>query len=210
MLFSEDKSMKFIIISSEMGFDREARAFNKLFDAGASLLHLRKPQVTKPELADLLQQISTDYYDRIVLHDHFELAYSFGLKGIHLNRRNPNRPEFEVSSVSCSCHSLKQVSDCAGNYNYVFLSPIFDSISKSGYNHAFTEPELRDAQEKNIINENVIALGGINETTIPLAKKYGFGGMAVLGALWEDYSCDKDEDKLLQRFKNLHSIINQK
>lgn len=88
----------------------------------------------------------------------------------------------------------------------MFLSPIFDSISKSGYNHAFTKEQLLEAKSRHLINEKVVALGGIDHKTIPFAVQYGFGGIAVLGSLWENYLQDKDKKALLQRFRNLQAI----
>jgi threonine dehydrogenase-like Zn-dependent dehydrogenase len=42
---------------------------------------------------------------------------------------------------------------------------------------------LLSAKASGLINERVIALGGISPKTIPHAAAYGFGGVAVLGAL---------------------------
>lgn len=63
-----------------------------------------------------------------------------------------------------------------------------------------------NAKAKGIINTKVMALGGINEDTIPLAADYGFGGVAVLGALWADYPSDRDQEGLSKRFNNLWDI----
>jgi thiamine-phosphate pyrophosphorylase len=87
--------------------------------------------------------------------------------------------------------------------DYLFLSPVFDSISKENYNSRFPESLLCDLKSKGIINEKVIALGGVNKHNISKVKDYGFGGAAVLGALWEDFPQQQDTDKLLTRFKEL-------
>ena len=67
---------------------------------------------------------------------------------------------------------------------YVFLSPIFNSISKQGYASAFTPKALFEAKQKGIINEKVVALGGITAANINKIKSYGFGGVALLGDVW--------------------------
>ena len=69
------------------------------------------------------------------------------------------------------------------DYDYVFLSPIFDSISKVGYNSAFTEDMLRDASVKGIIDEKVVALGGVTFEKISYLKELNFGGAAMMGVL---------------------------
>jgi thiamine-phosphate pyrophosphorylase len=138
----------------------------------------------------------------------------FSLKGIHLNRRNwqQGTPLPEVIndhpgsehrlSVSRSCHSFDDVS-APGSSDYAFLSPVFDSISKTGYKQAFTPQQLYEAKERQIINENVIALGGITSDKIPTACRYGFGGVAVLGALWGDFAANGNGVELLKRFNEL-------
>lgn len=206
MLFREDELMKLIIITNEIVFEGNGTLLNKLFAEGMETLHLRKPFATESEVEYLLNQIDAEYHRQIVLHDHFGLLNTFNLKGVHLNRRNSVRPQITDISVSRSCHSLECLEASIENHDYIFLSPIFDSISKAGYNHAFTEEQLLEAKLKHLINEKVIALGGIDHKTIPLAVQYGFGRVAVLGSLWGNYLQDKDEKALLKRFRNLQAM----
>ena len=67
--------------------------------------------------------------------------------------------------------------------DYVFLSPIFDSISKQGYKGVFSENVLRNAE--GIIDAKVIALGGVTFSAIPWLQSLNFGGAAFLGDVWE-------------------------
>lgn len=99
-------------------------------------------------------------------------------------------------SISRSCHSFEEVTESLDNANpdspkgsksefdYVFLSPIFDSISKKGYKHSFSNRDLEDAGNSGIINEKVIALGGIIPQFIPQLRAWNFGGAAFLGDVW--------------------------
>ena len=200
--------MKLIIITAENLFDGEASVLNHLFDAGMEILHLRKPSSSENEIRELLSQVDTKYHQRIVLHDHYFLADSFDVKGIHLNSRNaiPNMESMRITSRSC--HTFECIGQ-SSDLDYVFLSPIFDSISKVGYKQAFSHEQLTDAKKKGIINERVIALGGIDTNTIPLAANYGFGGVAALGSLWQNFVKDKDENALSERFENLQKISNK-
>ena len=68
--------------------------------------------------------------------------------------------------------------------DYVFLSPIFDSISNQGYGKAFTSEELQNAKNQGLIGERTYALGGVELSRLPALRALGFGGAAVLGALW--------------------------
>lgn len=123
-----------------------------------------------------------------------------------MNSRNNRVPEGHRGTVSRSCHLLEEVR-LAKDFDYVFLSPIFNSISKQGYGSGFTAEELQQAAAQGIITPRVIALGGMDANTIPQAAKLGFGGVAVLGALWEDYLSAPDAGRLLSRFKLLKHIL---
>lgn len=61
------------------------------------------------------------------------------------------------------------------------MSPIYDSISKEGYNSPYTAEELRQAGKDKIIDGKVMALGGITPENILEVKDFGFGGAVVLG-----------------------------
>lgn len=177
--------MTLIVITLPHFFEGEADALNALFDAGLEILHLRKPHATLARMKQLLNGIRTEYHARIVTHECFELADEYGLKGIHLNGRNPEPPQGFTRHISCSCHSLPEVVRKKESCQYVFLSPIYNSISKEGYAAAFTPQSLREAADKGIIDHRVMALGGITLSHLPRVKALGFGGAAVLGDLWQ-------------------------
>lgn len=195
--------MRLAVITQEKFIGNEALIINRLFDAGLLLLHLRKPQSTKGETEKLLKQISVEYYNRVVLHDHFSLLDQFPLKGVHLNSRNP---EFGKKgySVSKSCHTIEEIEISADKFDYIFLSPVFNSISKKGYTGKFNPNEISEARNKGIINEKVFALGGIDISNINIVKHYGFGGVGVLGAVWSNL----DSDGIIGKYKELVKLCN--
>lgn len=197
--------MKLIVITTERILENEAYAVNQLFECGLQALHFRKPHASLKETEAILKDIDPSFHMRIIIHDHFQLVEMFELKGIHINSRNPGIYHNPGISVSCSCHSLDEVVAAQG-YDYMFLSPVFDSISKIGYRKGFTTQQLSEAGMKGIINEQVIALGGITPENIPEISQYGFGGIAVLGALWGGFYNDGNVDELLKRFNNLKTI----
>ena len=182
--------------------EHEAKYINQLFEAGIDLLHLRKPNSNIEDCERLLQEIPQKWHSQIVVHDHFELCEKYQLHGIHLNRRNHQIPEGVKGSISRSCHSLEEIKEIFSKhkehctqkknslqkespiYQYVFLSPIFDSISKQGYTHSFSNKDLEDAAANGLINSKVIALGGITALYIPQLRAWNFGGAAFLGDVW--------------------------
>ena len=200
--------MKLIVITTPDYFVEEDQIIKTLFDEGLDCLHLRKPNTPATYAERLLKLIPEKYHKRIVTHEHFSLTNEFNLKGIHLNYRNPIIPDGYKGQVSASCHTIDEVITDRKTCNYVFLSPIFNSISKQGYEAAFTSEELHEASHKGIINKNVYALGGINPENIPLIKDYGFGGAVVLGDLWNKFNRDRDDNyqELIKHFIKLKKL----
>ena len=136
--------MNLIVISLPHFFNSEELYINALFNSGLQTMHLRKPFATQEQLQNLLDKIEPKYYNRIVIHDLFSLVIPYNLKGIHLNSRNNIVPQSLSKQnnlhISSSCHSLLEVQQYKYKMNYVFLSPIFDSVSKPGYNSALQKP----------------------------------------------------------------------
>ncbi len=196
-----------VVITTPAFFDGEADILTQLFHEGMSRLHIRKPDCRIGELEALLCQLPADFHRHIVLHDHFDLAMKHGLYGIHLNRRNGGIPSGFTGNVSRSYHTLDEMADLS-NYNYVFLSPLFDSISKEGYPAAFSSEALEQAAEAGLINPKVIALGGMDSETITQIARFSFGGVAVLGALWGQSGSIAMEE-VVTRFHLLQQCITQ-
>lgn len=177
--------MKLIVITSPSFLENEAKAISTLFEEGLEILHLRKPEASANEIRRLLDSIPAVYHPHIVTHDHFELLNDYDLMGIHLNRRNPQVPALHTGSVSCSCHSLEEVKQRKDYCQYVFLSPIYNSLSKPGYKAAFQLDELTEAAQNRIIDAKVMALGGISIHHLQEVKNIGFGGAVLLGDVWK-------------------------
>ena len=176
----------------------EAEAITRLLNLGeADYVHIRHPLCNQIEIKRLISLIPEKLRPQLALHDHIELALSGLAGGIHTNNRNlpfmRQLPFGECRDIrfSRSCHSFDEASEslgdllgvkCDKDFDYVTLSPIFDSISKKGYLSRFDEEDLRLRLPK--IKEKVIALGGITKARIPLLKDIGFSGAAMLSALF--------------------------
>ena len=88
--------------------------------------------------------------------------------------------------VSYSAHGFTEVQHLPFHTDYVFLSPVFDSISKKGYRAGFDDPEILKAFLANS-QQKIIALGGINQERIQTCNELGFDGYAMLGHIWNKY-----------------------
>lgn len=181
-----------IVITLPYFFDGEAEQIVQLLHSSVDLIHIRKPESKAEELERLIMSIPSEYYPRLVLHDHHELAMKYHLHGVHLNGRNPQPPMGWEGSVSKSCHSLEEVKEWKEKCDYVSLSPIFDSISKQGYHAAFSSTEIEEASRQGIIDKKVLALGGVTFNKIDDVLRMGFGGGMILGDAWKNVSHPQD------------------
>lgn len=198
-----------IVITIPEMFPGEADMVNTLFANGIQRLHLRKPGASEQEMAEWIGRIDLPFRQKIIVHDHHRLLRTMGLGGIHLNARNPEAPAWFSAerqkrrsvTLSRSCHSLEEIAQWKDVCDYLFLSPIFDSISKGGYTSAFTRETLLQAYHDGLFSKPVYALGGVSADNIRSIYDYGFAGAAVIGSLWQVHPFTTDT--LVGRLKEL-------
>jgi thiamine-phosphate pyrophosphorylase len=187
-------------------YPNEIEALTLLFENGLNFLHLRKPNYLLQNMIDFIGKIPEQFHEKIVIHNHFSLLEKFELKGIHLSyndrlcyNNSREKSKYFRNIISTSCHSINELKENESKYQYTFLSPIFDSISKNNYCAKFTNNELFAAKSQGIISQKTIALGGIELDKIELTKKFGFGGIGIFGSLWQGNE-EKNVEIILQKF----------
>lgn len=197
--------MKFrlIIITAPGAGNDELQVISALFAGKLETLHVRKPGYSKAQLRQFLQQLPQKYHKRVVIHAHYSLLSQFKLKGIHLTahsrrKRLPGAFDPARHTLSGSFHSLAEIARAKRTFDYVFLSPVFDSISKKGYRSAFDREELSAFLEK---HQNIVALGGVDLKNIRQIIKMGFAGAATLGFIWESKDPVKTYFQLRSKIK---------
>ena len=176
--------MKIIAITTPKIISDDGYIIRGLLDNGVDIVHLRKPESSIDECRELLSNLGEEYRARIVVHDYPELYYEFSLRGVHINKNIGTLPDGYDGLRTRSCHSFEEVVRYKDGYDYLFLSPIFDSISKAGYHSAFDECSLRQASISGVIDSRVIALGGVTFDRIDYLKELNFGGVAMSGAIY--------------------------
>ena len=177
-----------IAVTLPFFYEKESERIIKILsDEEAHFVHLRKPGAEIKEIEKLISEIPAELHCRIKLHDHFKLLEKFQLGGIHLNSRNKEIHPL-ARSKSISLHSLEET-EGKEDFDYFFISPIFDSISKKGYKAAF---DLNNISKK-IKGKKAIALGGVTPERFPLILSLGFYGAAMSGYFFtnDDVKCKK-------------------
>lgn len=190
-------------------FVEEHQILTALFDEGLDTLHLRKPG-TEPVFHErLINLLPAAYRKQIVVHDHFYLKGEFGLRGIHLNGRNPNLPQGYKGQISCTCNTPEDLKARSVYCDYMFLSPIFPTPRNEVGSIPFPPHVLEEMARQRLINRKVMALGSIGLDNVEQLKDYGFGGIVVLGDIWNRFSIHSSPDfkELIVHFRKLKRAV---
>jgi thiamine-phosphate pyrophosphorylase len=208
--------MDLIVCSSPENINHEQDLIKALVQEGMTTFHLRKPDYTEEELRIWLEQTNDEIKSKLVIHSHWTLAEEYKLKGIHLGVRSyqglsveekrswTNKNDFTIST---SIHDETEYEALVPGLEYVWLSPVFKSISKSNYVPALSDQQLDELASKTRLNKKteVYALGGIQAEHIPQLCERGFDGVVVLGALWQNINGLENLDVLKARYHTLKS-----
>ncbi len=197
-----------IVFTSKDKFHSEIGAIIQMFEAGLKTLHVRQPKFSTKELQEYIEAYPEEYRKRMVIHSHHELAKLYSLKGIHLSRSHRKRgaktkinyflgrylnPSMKYTK---SCHSLSNVDGKSKFYDYVFLSPVFDSISKKDYTSKFGSKAIKTTLDST--NQKVYALGGVSVDNLDKVMVLGFHGVGILGSVWEGDQKPQDVYKAIK------------
>jgi len=179
---------KIVVITPETDHPTESQMLNILVKEYGCIIHVRKPNFDTERYKKYLQN-NNHLLSHFVLHEHHYLSKEFQVKGIHLKKRDRKSPDSTfkgLNIVSTSIHSIEESKTLMHPFEYIFYSPLFESISKQNYGTPKTYEVLSETVfelQKNTLIP-IMGLGGINEENIELVKKSGFNGAALLGAVW--------------------------
>lgn len=189
--------MKLVVISQERSFGSELAAFEALFESGLDSLHFRRPELSPLEYLKDLENIPAKYLNRVVVDQAFDSCSDWGIKGAHIKNLETPLPKFK--QLSASFHSVDELTQTNYKLNYVYLSPIFDSISKIGYKSNYTQAQItQNLKQKKY---QTFALGGVDLDKLEIIGQLGFDGFVIKGALWLDYIQNNRLEKLIEKFK---------
>ena len=204
--------MKLILISPSKKQESEMGFLLNMFEQGLQTYHVRKKTFSTRELRNYLEAIPAKYHNRLVIHSHHELALKFKLKGIYVSRSHKKkrfklwfwkkwlklrRADLEISTTQ---RSIEDVLDYIPRYDYIFLAPVFDSLS-GNFQSAFSDynliPTLKNSRYK------VMARGGVSIDTLQKAHELGFGGVAFYTSIWKTTNPLQEFIKVKEKFSEL-------
>ena len=212
--------MKLIVISNSRNLENETQIITRMFEQGLDTLHLRKHKLSTNKMRLFIKAIPEHFHNRIIIHSHHNLARRFKLKGIHLTKTHKRKwlkTWFTIRLIklthphiiiTTSFNNIGQLFEHDGHYNYeyVFLSPVFDSLS-SRFQSGFTEYSLSSALKKT--EYKVIARGGVDEHAIEKAERIGFIGLAFYSSIWKKPDPIAEFDRITANFMERNIKIDQ-
>jgi thiamine-phosphate pyrophosphorylase len=201
----------FVLITSEHFIDDECKILNKFLEHDI-YIHIRKPFADTIQISNLLNSVSPEFYPKISIHNYHELLDNYLLGGIHLSAFN--RPSIEnlLSQmpdvlknirISYSLHENDKNVTLKFFPHYVFISPVWNSISKPGYEGK----NLRSKDFKLNPQTLKIALGGIKTENVEQTLVRGYDGIAVCGYIWNSGNPYKNFDKIYKEYLKCKAAV---
>jgi thiamine-phosphate pyrophosphorylase len=155
-----------------------------LFAGGCRWLSVRENDLdpaTRRDLVRRLGEIGQPYGALITVHRDSAVAAECRV-GLHLPAGSGAAAARQQLGrgllLGLSCHDAADLAAAAG-FDYVTLSPVFETRSKPGYGPAIGENALSRMTRESPCP--VLALGGITRASLPALKGTGLAGIAVMG-----------------------------
>ncbi|MEX6690559.1 thiamine phosphate synthase [Danxiaibacter flavus] len=204
--------MELIVITPPTDIKDEVASVKEMLESGLDRLHLRKENSDIDAYRNYLHQIPAVFHTQVSIHEYPELLNEFPLIGFHCKAIvwKDEKKLKEVlscsssSTISASFHSWEEVMQAPYDFDYGFVSPVFDSISKSDYPANIDITKLKATRQYLSSNQKnapkIFALGGIDAAKIAQLDHTGFDGVAILGIVWRSDNC-------LAAFETIHRQI---
>ncbi|HEY4797898.1 MAG TPA: thiamine phosphate synthase [Bacteroidia bacterium] len=205
--------MKLILVSPSDKKDFELPFLLNMLEQGLPTYHLRKIKYSTRQLSNFIAEIPEKYHPRIVVHTHHKLAMKYDLKGIYLSRSHKKRKIktwlrtnwFKLRKndlqVSTSIRNIETLLEHQSKYNYVFLSPVFDSLT-GNFQAAFSDQSIRTILKQS--KYKVIARGGISVDNIKKSHELGFDGVVLYSSIWKTPNPVQEFQKIKAKFAELN------
>ncbi len=179
-----------VVVTASGAVPEEGRILNQLFEAGLQWLYFRKLGLPLRYGSKVISAVDPAFRNRIAIRtaaDRENLADRFGLHRVHLTETDrstcaSNSPEVLKKAgreISTACHRINDALAMARRAHLVFLSPVFDSISKTDH------PGRLEGKALPPHKGNIIALSGVMPHRFPKLIAGGYNGAAMLGYIWQ-------------------------
>ena len=164
---------------------------------------MRKPNYSVEELRQFLSKVYPEFRSRLVLHQQHQVTNEFGISRIHftesaraaLDLESTNNNDVYIKSTSI--HTMADFNQLESCFEYAFLSPIYQSISKPDYKSDLDA--VKAITQRTNCKTKLVALGGISIENIEKTYQLRFDDVALLGSIW-------NSNQPIQNFKLCQKI----
>lgn len=163
--------------------------FEQCVEKGLSLFQLRlseKCHLLPVDLLNDLQSLITQNNVSVIMNSSITPFEHHLVAGVHLKSshlfRNSSRPISDEKLLGASCHNEAEVKQADQlEVDYLFISPV-----KTTASHSNGEPLGWNEFSKlcQLTYKPVFALGGMVAGDLPVAKRYGAQGIALIESVW--------------------------
>jgi 8-oxo-dGTP diphosphatase len=174
-----------------LGVDAQLAAIQTALARGLKLIQVREPYLSAEERESFARQVlarARPAGTLVVVNGDAELARRIGADGLHLPAAQlaatTRRPDFEW--VGASCHTRPELERAAElGLDYALLGPVRATATHPDRPGLGWEPF---AEMIAGLSLPVLALGGLGEADLPIARAAGAHGIAAIRSAWRTAS----------------------
>ncbi len=184
------KHSLYLIAASELTGDRPLeKVVKEAVAGGVEVVQLRERNLHPRGIYSLAKKIKESIActpARLLINDRVDIAMAVGADGVHLGQNGlpvetVRRMVGHGMVIGVSTHKLEEAQRAENEgADYIFFSPVFATRCKPG-----VEPQGIDAliEISSLVDIPVVALGGINQETLPRLVHRGVTNAAVMSAI---------------------------
>jgi thiamine-phosphate pyrophosphorylase len=184
------KHSLYLIAASDLAGERPLeKVVKEAVAGGVDVIQLRERNLHSKGIYSLAKKIkeTTDTTSaRLLINDRVDIAMAVGADGVHLGQNGipvetVRRMVGHGMVIGVSTHNLEEAKKAENEgADYIFFSPVFATRCKPG-----ADPKGIDALLEicSLVDIPVVALGGVNETTLPQLVARGVTNAAVMSAI---------------------------
>lgn len=163
-----------------------------LFESGLDDLYFRR-EMTREEILYVYEHIPPHFHNRLILPlVAAQWRHETGFKRYHVKEKQRSeeglyfeKEEIDDYRFSTAIHCYSAMKTLNDRYEMILVSPLFNSMSKSGYTAMAASERMKFENSSDSIRK--IGLGGINlERIIQFPEiVQSFDGIALMSGLWQ-------------------------
>lgn len=190
--------------------DNEHEVLLSLFESGLEDLYFRR-EMTREDILCIYEGIPSCFHNRLILPlAAAQWRHETGFKRYHVKekQRGVEGVYFEKKEIgdymfSTAIHRHSDTMTLSGRYEMILVSPLFDSMSKSGYIAMSASERMKF--ENSVDEICKIGLGGINLERMAQSPEVvqPFDGIALMSGLWRKKKIHAEFLKIKELWKKI-------